>query len=74
VLIEATRTIWDFTGGVGAGDRLQFATSVFASQAAVLAASSVSGGNTTITMGNGNFIVLVGVNIATLAADDFSFV
>jgi hypothetical protein len=64
--------IWDFA--TGEGDRLQFSTSVFANQAAVLAASSVSSGNSTITMGNGNFIVLVNADVTTFGSANFVFV
>jgi Ca2+-binding RTX toxin-like protein len=65
--------IWDFSGGAGASDRLSFAASVFANEAAVRTASVYSSGNTTITASDGSTIVLVGINIANLNSDDFVF-
>jgi serralysin len=65
--------IWDFTGGLGASDRLVFATSLFANEADVRAHAVFSSGNTTITATDGGTIVLVGVNIANLVSDDFTF-
>jgi Ca2+-binding RTX toxin-like protein len=65
-------TITDFSAGAGLGDRINV-SSVFASFAAVTAAATQAGGNTTITASAGNQIILAGVTIAQLNADDFVF-
>ena len=41
-------------------DRIQISSTIFASSAAALASSAVSGGNTFINAGNGDIIVLIG--------------
>jgi Ca2+-binding RTX toxin-like protein len=65
-------TITDFTAGAGIGDRINV-SGVFASFAAVTAAATEAGGTTTITASAGNQIILAGVTIAQLNADDFVF-
>jgi len=65
-------TITDFTAGAGIGDRV-IVTSIFANFASVLAAATEVGGTTTITVSAGNQLILQGVAIAQLNADDFLF-
>jgi Ca2+-binding RTX toxin-like protein len=70
-----TDTIRDFTGGAGAGDviRLIGFGTAFDSFAEVLAAATDNGVDTTIAFGGGDMIVLRGVLVSQLAADDFIF-
>ncbi|WP_395173502.1 hypothetical protein [Roseibium alexandrii] len=55
-------------------DRLQFETAVFADMAAVLAASTDEGADTTITIDANTSIKLVNVLVANLHQDDVLFV
>jgi Ca2+-binding RTX toxin-like protein len=70
-----TDTIRDFTAGAGVGDvvRLVGFGAAFDSFAEVLAAATDDGVHTTITFGGGDVIVLRGVLVSQLAADDFTF-
>jgi Ca2+-binding RTX toxin-like protein len=68
-------TIRDFTAGAGVGDvvRLVGFGAAFDSFAEILAAASDNGVDTTINFGGGDVIVLRGVLVSQLAADDFTF-
>ncbi len=69
-----TDTIRDFVAGAGLNDfiRLQLGTA-FDSFAEVLARATDNGVDTTITLGGGDVIVLKGVLVSQLNADDFTF-
>ena len=62
-------TVADFS----AGDHIQFTGGVFQNFAAVLGASQQVGGDTVITRDPGDTIVLQGVNLSSLHANNFSF-
>ncbi|NWG93198.1 MAG: hypothetical protein HXY21_11950 [Parvularculaceae bacterium] len=68
-------TIRDFSAGAGVGDiiRLVGFGAAFDSFAEVLAAATDDGVHTTINFGGGDVIVLRGVLVSQLAADDFTF-
>jgi Ca2+-binding RTX toxin-like protein len=68
-------TITTFQGGAGLSDQLRFVGTYFDTDAEVRANAVYDGFNTTITNITATFdtIVLVGVDIATLHADDFLF-
>lgn len=63
--------ITDFVAGTGSPDAVLFASSLFSSFAAVMANAAQVGSDTWIGDGNGNTVVLVGVQKASLSADDF---
>jgi VCBS repeat-containing protein len=67
--------IHDFTAGSGPGDviRIVGLGSAFNTFVEVLAAAADNGADTTIDFGGGNVLVLRGVLVSQLAADDFSF-
>jgi hypothetical protein len=70
-----TDTIRDFTAGAGVGDvilLIGFGTALD-TFAEVLAAATDDGVHTTINFGGGDVIVLRGVLVSQLAADDFTF-
>jgi len=67
-------TITDFDSGTGSHDTIQFDTDVFANFAAVLAAATLSGADTVITLDADNSIVLKGVSPTDLHQDDFKFI
>lgn len=62
-----------FVAGAGTEDRIQFSTSDFANFAAIQAATSPYLDGSRIVLGN-NWVYLIGVDIATLHADDFLLV
>ncbi len=68
-------TIRDFTEGAGLGDviRLVGFGAAFDSFAEVLAAATDDGLHTTINLGGGDVLILRGVLVSQLAADDFTF-
>jgi len=63
-------TITDFSAGAGVGDRVNV-QGIFANFAAITAAATQAGGTTTISATATDKIVLLGVTIAQLVADDF---
>ncbi|MTI42222.1 hypothetical protein JM93_01547 [Roseibium hamelinense] len=63
-------TVTDFTDE----DTIQFTTDVFADAAAVFAAAAQVGADTVITYDANNSVTLQNVALASLTADDFSFV
>jgi serralysin len=67
--------ITDFAGGAGSGDviRLVGYGPALDSFAEVIAATAQSGANAVITLGPGAVVTLLGVDKASLAADDFLF-
>ena len=66
--------ILDFQGGAGAGDVLYFDTDGGITTFEVaMASASMVGGNTVFRLDTGTTMTLVGVDMATLVADDFSF-
>jgi Ca2+-binding RTX toxin-like protein len=62
-------TVADF----GSGDHIQFVDGVFQNFQSVLAASQQVGGDTVITRDAGDSIVLQGVTLGSLSANNFSF-
>jgi Ca2+-binding RTX toxin-like protein len=66
-------TLRDFSPGAGDVIRLIGFGAAFDSFAEILAAASDNGANTTIDFGGGDVIVLRGVLVSQLAADDFAF-
>jgi Ca2+-binding RTX toxin-like protein len=67
-------TIVDFTAGAGTGDLVTFDHRLFADFAAVMADAIDVAGNTVIVHDAGSILVLAGVPLAALHADDFAFV
>ncbi|PLX38238.1 MAG: hypothetical protein C0606_08460 [Hyphomicrobiales bacterium] len=67
-------TLTDFQTGAASDDVIEFSTDVFADYAAVLAAATDDGTDTTITFDADNTIVLEDVLVADLDSDDFVFV
>ncbi|WP_422378906.1 putative Ig domain-containing protein [Roseibium sp.] len=67
-------TITDFAAGEGAGDVLEFGSTLFADFASVLAAASDDGSDTSIDLSGGDILMLEGVVVSDLHADDFRFV
>lgn len=65
--------ITDFVAGAGTNDALIFSRSLFTSFDAVLANSAQVGADTWIGDGLGNTVVLAGVRLGDLHADDFGF-
>ena len=65
--------ITDFQGGAGAGDVIQLKGMGFASFADVSASAFQAADGVHIDLHNGDSLVLTGVNLTTLAADDFLF-
>jgi Ca2+-binding RTX toxin-like protein len=61
----------DFTAG---SDVLEFRDGIFADAAAALAAASVSGNNTLITIDSGNSVLLQNVSLANLQQSDFHII
>ncbi len=72
---DDTDTIRDFTAGAGVGDviRLVGFGAAFNTFAEILAAATDNGVHTTINFGGGDVLVLRGVLVSQLAADDFTF-
>lgn len=66
--------ITDFRAGAGSEDAVLFSTSLFTSFAQVKANAAQVGADTWIGDGRGNTVVLVGVQLDTLHADDFGFI
>ncbi|MET1412189.1 calcium-binding protein [Roseibium sp. HPY-6] len=67
-------TITDFSAGAGSADLLEFTTGQFADFAAVIAAATDDGADTTIAIDAATSIVLKSVLVADLHQDDFQFV
>ena len=67
-------TVGDFTAGASSDDVIEFETSIFSSFAAVVAAATDDGTDTTITIDAETSITLQGVIVSGLHQDDFSFV
>lgn len=67
-------TITDFSAGASSDDQLQFETAMFTDMAAVLAAASDDGADTTITIDANTSVKLVNVLVANLHQDDVLFV
>jgi Ca2+-binding RTX toxin-like protein len=65
--------ITDFQAGTGSEDAILFSTSLFSSFAQVMSHSRQVGSDTWIEVGQGNTVVLTGVSLSSLAADDFGF-
>jgi Ca2+-binding RTX toxin-like protein len=67
--------IEDFEAGAGDGDQIAFgdASSLPGSLGDVQAAASQAGANVVLDFGEGENLTLVGVNVASLNADDFIF-
>ncbi len=70
---SGTDTISDFAAGAGSEDVLVFDSSIFADFAAVVAAASDNGTDTTITLGFGTSIVLQNVLVTDLHSNDVQF-
>ena len=66
-------TIADFTAAGASHDKINFATSMFASYTAVRSHMAQVGPNVVITHDGSNAITLKGVTVASLSAADFSF-
>lgn len=66
--------ITDFWAGAGATDQIEFRTSLFASWAAVLSATTQSGTDAVIRLNTTDTITLRNVTVSSLNADDFRFV
>ena len=67
-------TITDFSAGASSDDQLQFETAMFADLAAVVAAATDDGADTTITIDANTSIKLVNVLVANLHQDDVLFI
>ncbi len=72
---DDTDTVRDFTAGAGVGDviRLVGFGAAFDTFAEVLAAATDDGLHTTINLGGGDVLILRGVLVSQLAADDFIY-
>lgn len=68
-------TIADFSAGAGVGDVISLSLgSAFDSFAEMMAVASNVNGNTVFNLGGGNVITVLGVSVASFAANDFLFV
>lgn len=67
-------TITDFSAGAGSQDLIEFGTDQFADFAAVLAAATDDGAETTIAIDAETSVILKSVLVADLHQDDFQFV
>jgi Ca2+-binding RTX toxin-like protein len=65
--------VTDFRAGAGSEDAILFSTSLFSSFAQVISHSRQVGSDIWIEDGQGNTVVLTGVSLSSLAADDFGF-
>ena len=66
--------IMDFVAGAGTPDAVIFSRTLFNSFAQVMANAAQVGADTWIGDGNGNTVVLSGVSLSSLHADDFGFI
>ncbi|MFN3251794.1 MAG: hypothetical protein ACE36Z_20790, partial [Roseibium album] len=67
-------TVTDFSAGAGSQDLIEFGTDQFADFAAVLAAATDDGAETTIAIDAETSVILKSVLVADLHQDDFQFV
>ena len=66
--------ITDFTAGAGSDDVMEFSVATFASFAALIAAASDDGSDTTITVSASHTVRIDNILVSQLHQDDFSFV
>jgi len=67
-------TITDFRTSGASSDVLEFGTDIFADFASALAAADQIGSDVVFTVDADNALTLQGVQLSSLAADDFRFV